>query len=167
MIVPTAQSFYLLHANGEAAELITSIFSVGSMSDITRVVVLSREFNNDIEPINELDASIETLKAGMSPTVSETIEFNPLYIPSKREALDEVLEGELKASALHFTGMKGNPFAIKSIEIAEHGEPLITAIVHYKQFELPACEDIISDQKTLRIQYWLILRTLTSCTTRC
>ena len=150
MIVPTAQSFYLLHAKGEAAELITSIFSVGSMSDITGVVVLSREFNNDIEPINELDASIETLKCGMSPTVSETVEFNPLYIPSKREALDEVLEGELKAESMIFTGMNGNPFAIKSIEIAEHGESLITAIVRYQPFDLPGYEDIIGNQQTLQ-----------------
>lgn len=149
MIQAPTPAFYVVRASGEAAELITAVFSPGSMGDITDVIVLSDEFSNDIEPINELDESLQTLKSGLSPDLIESCEFNPLYIPMSIDALDDALEVEQKSDSVRFSAMDGNPFAVKIVEFSTQFEPLLTATVSYKQFDLPGYEHIMEKQKTL------------------
>jgi hypothetical protein len=148
MIVAPTQSFYIIRATGEAAELITSVFSPGSMLDITDIVVLSNEFRNDIEPINELDASLEIIKSGLGSEVVHTEIFNPLYIPMSLDALDEVLENEGSADHMRFVGMGGNIFAVKSVTIESGENKLIAGTVSYQPFDLPSYETIMQNQTT-------------------
>lgn len=150
MIHSPSPSFYLLRANGEAAELIASVFSPGTTSDIVDVVVLSKEFNNDIEPILELDASIEALKGGLAGIdLDERIELNPLFLSSSKEALENALDHEPKTDGVRFTAMEGNPYVVKSTEIRSNDQELITASVAYRQFDLPSYDSLIesSNQK--------------------
>lgn len=151
MIVAPTNSFYVIRAKGEAAELITSVFSPGSMGDIVDVIVLSKDFTNDIEPINELDASMATIKSGLGSELTETVQFNPLYIPRPIDELDDALEVHQKNDNVEFTGMDGNPFAVKSIELVSNEETLINASVSYHQFQLPAYEVIMENQVTQTI----------------
>ena len=147
MIIAPTPSFYIIRAYGEAAELITSVFSPGTMGDITDVIVLSKEFSNDIEPMNELDASLVTLKEGMGSEMTEVISFNPLFIPQSMDALDDALEVEHKNDNVRFTAMDGNPFAVKIVELtALDDEPLITATVSYQQFDMPSYDTIMQSQ---------------------
>ncbi len=148
MITPSSPSFYVIQATGEAAELIASVFSPGSMGDITDVVVLSKEFTNDIEPLNELTASIETIKEGLGVDIVENVKFNPLYVPMDLEDLDDALEVEQKSDVVKFTAMDGNPFAVKIIEILANEESLLTGTVSYQQFDLPGYETIMEKQNT-------------------
>lgn len=147
MIIAPTSSFYVIRASFEAAEMITSVFSPGSMSDITGVIVLSKDFTNDIEPINELDNSLTIIKDGMGFPILENVQFNPLYIPMSIDELDDALEVHQKDDNVQFTGMDGNPFAVKTIEISgTNNEPLIAASVNYHQFQLPAYEVIMEKQ---------------------
>lgn len=148
MITPSSPSFYVIQATGEAAELIASVFSPGSMGDITDVVVLSKEFTNDIEPMNELSDSIETIKEGLGLEITENVKFNPLYIPMKIEDLDDALEVERKSDVVKFTAMDGNPFAVKIVEIIANDESVLTGTVSYQQFDLPGYEVIMEKQNT-------------------
>lgn len=156
MITPPegSNSFYLIRATGEAAELITSVFSAGSMGDITDVTVLSKEFDNDIEPINEMDATLATIKEGLGSVLVENVTFNPLFIPMHIDELDDALDVEQKTDNVRFTGMEGNPFAIKIVDItsgADGNQQLIAGTVAYQQFDLPSYNDIIDKQTNYRL----------------
>jgi len=149
MIQAPTPAFYVVRATGEAAELIASVFSPGSMGDITDVIVLSKEFSNDIEPINELDESLQSLKTGLSAELIEDCQFNPLFIPMSLDDLDDALEVEQKSDHVRFSAMDGNPFAVKIVQLSTPLEPLLTATVSYQQFDLPGYEQIMEKQKTL------------------
>lgn len=151
MIISNSPSFYVIRATGEAAELIASVFSPGTMGDITDVVVLSREFDNDIEPINELDKTLETIKEGLGSDIIENASFNPLFIPMSIDDLDDALEVEQKNDNVRFTAMDGNPFAVKIVEITSNDEPLISATVAYQQFDLPSYDVIMHNQTHSRL----------------
>ena len=151
MITPAVPSYYVIRAQGEAAELVTSIFSPRIMGDIEDVLAISKDFNNDIEPIHHLDSSVSLLKEGLiGESLREDVKFNPLYIPVKDEELYDALETEMKSDMVKFTAMNGNPFAVKMIEIdSADNERLLTGIVSYQQFDLPGYETIIDSTKTL------------------
>ena len=146
MIIAPSNSFYTVRATGEAAELIASVFSPGSMGDITDVIVLSKEYTNDIEPMNELEESIETIKSGLGSELIENTAFNPLYLPRPIDELDDALEVEVKGDNVRFTAMNGNPFAVKTVEISTTEEALLTATVCYQPFELPSYDVIMHNQ---------------------
>ena len=144
MITTASPAFYFLRINGEAAELLTSLISPKTMLDIKDAVIVSKEFTNEIEPINELDAAINTLKAGLATTdlqVSE--EFNPLYYPCSEERIDEALDVELKSDRVSFNAMEGNPFHATRIELSSNGETTIQAGVVFQPFDLPGYESIM------------------------
>lgn len=147
MIITQSPAFYVVRASGEAAELITSVFSPGSMGDIEQVLVVSRDYSNDIEPINELDTSLETIKEGLGNEIKENVVFNPLYIPMKIDDLDEAIDVEVKGDNVRFTAMDGNPFAVKTVQLSSQiAEPILLATVSYQQFDLPSY-DVIMDKQ--------------------
>lgn len=149
MITAPSNSFYMIQANGEAAELIISAFSEGVMADVVNVTVLSKEFTNDIEPIHELDFSIEALKESLGPNeLTERIRFNPLFMPMSKDDLEQVFDSESKPDAIRFAGMDGNPYIVKRVEISSPLEELINGSVLYHSFELPAYEVIMKNQNS-------------------
>ena len=149
MITAPSNAFYILNAQGEAAELITALFSPGVMGDIVDVSVLSCEFTNDIAPIHELQTSIDIIKCGLTSELVESMVFNPLYMPMPIEALDDSLEIDARSENIGFTGMNGSPYTLQLIEIKSQDAPLISAHVSYKPFDMPSYEFIMEKQNTL------------------
>jgi hypothetical protein len=155
MIITTSPAFYVIKAGGEAAELIASVFSPGSMADIEDVNVISKEYTNDIEPLNELETSLNTIKLGLLGTeITENVSFNPLYIPMNIDELDDALEVDIKNDNVRFTAMDGNPYAIKSVDmfVGPNGDKeLLAATVAYKQFQFPDYQSIMDRQQNSRL----------------
>lgn len=148
MITTSAPAFYLIKTTGEAAELLSSLISPKTMLDIKTAIVVSTEFNNDIEPIHELDSAISTLREGLHSTeLEQSEEFNPLYYPSSDERIDDVLEVELKSDRVSFNAMNGNPYHAKRIEIKAGEETTLEAAVIFQQFDLPGYETIMEGRQ--------------------
>ena len=149
MITTTSPAFYFVRTNGEAAELLTSLISPKTMLDIEAAVIISKTFTNEIEPINELDEAIGTLKSGLATTdMQVTEEFNPLYYPCTDERLDEALEVELKSDRVSFNAMAGNPYHAKRVELIANGETTVEAGVVFQPFDLPGYESIMEARQT-------------------
>lgn len=149
MITDQKDSFYILNASGEVAETLISAFSDRVLKDIESITVLSKLFDNDIEPINELSNSIDFLKEAISPGFKESSEFNPLYFPTSEEAIDDVLDPLESGNGFRFSGMNGNPFAIMSKNVNDKDDGLlIHSLTCYRQFDLPSYDELKSDQKT-------------------
>ncbi len=151
MITPEVPSFYVIRATGEAAELITSVFSPSTMADVLEVVVVSHEFSNDIEPLNEVAESLSLINEGLISTVKQTTEFNPLYVPSTAEQIDEAIDADVIGDVTKFIAMDGNPYAIASTKIETESGPLLTAVVRYNEFEIPSYDSVIKSCDELRI----------------
>lgn len=144
MITTKSPAFYFLRTSGEAAELLTSLISPKTMMDITNAVIISKEFSNEIEPIHELDAAIETIKDGLvANEIEVTEQFNPLFYPCDDERLDDALEVEMKSDRVSFNAMHGNPYHAKQIELQSNGETTIEAGVVFQPFDLPGYESIM------------------------
>lgn len=152
MIISPSESFYVIRASGDAAELIAAAFSPGTMADITDVIVLSKDFSNDIEPMNEIDETLKMIKDGLGVDLIESVMFNPLFVPRPIEELDDALEVEQKSEIVGFSAMNGNPYAVRTIELGMEDEPpMLSAIVSYHQFDLPSYEIIMKNQLTQRL----------------
>lgn len=150
MIVAPTDSFYMIQAEGEVAELITGLFSQSTMMDVEEVQVVSKEFSNDIEPTNVLDECIRSVKAELQGTLNEDVQFNPLFVPTSIENLDDALLVDQKSDIVLFSGMDGNPFILKSVSLTdENDNKLVQFTVSYVEFNLPGYEFIVEKQKSL------------------
>lgn len=148
MITPKTTAFYIVRAHEDAAELITSTISTGAMSDITDALILSIDFDNEITPINELDTALETLKCGLIGSNIELHEqYNPIYYPSTDEAFDDVVEGSPRAEQLRLTGIDGNPFIAKKLNLSSNGSSSIEAAVSFREFEFPGYDDMLEKRR--------------------
>jgi hypothetical protein len=148
MINPEVPSFYVVQATGEVAELIASVFSPTTMSDVVEVVIVSREFSNDIEPINEMSAGIEVLTPAILSEIKKTTEFNPLYVPSTPDQIDESIDADVLNDMTKFTAMGGNPYAIAQTKIRTESETLLTATVRYNEYEIPSYDTVVKSCST-------------------
>jgi len=148
MIIAPTPAFYVLNAQDDAAEIIAALVSTASMSDIVGITVVSKEFTNDIEPLNELDETVETIKLGLDGELEATEEYNPLYIPQPIELLDEALVIEQRSDNVQFSAMNGNPYAVKIVEVTANEKPMVSAFVTHKPFDLPGYETIMEKQHT-------------------
>lgn len=148
MITPPTKSFFVIHVTGEAADFITNRFSPGVTSDIREAVLISEDYDTDIEAHNGLDDAVELvrgqLRLGDARTATST-KHNPFYVPSSLAELDSMLEGE--GEDTKFVGFDGNPYTMKSIEIVSDGTPVVSARVACHQFELPSYSEILDAQE--------------------
>lgn len=148
MITPPTKSFFVMHISGEAADYITNKFSPEVTSDIREAVLISDDYENDIEATNSMDSAVDVvkkqLKKGRIKMQTET-KHNPLYVPSTPEQLENVLED--LGDNFKFTGFDGNPFTMKSVEITSNDKQLLAARVSCHQFDLPTYSEIISGQE--------------------
>jgi hypothetical protein len=153
MITPPTECFYMIQAQGEAAEIIAAKLSLGSMSDIMEAVLVSEDYNNDIQATIGLDSTIASMKQELVETqVVESTDFNPLYKPSTQDEIDEVLDGEdSKTETFRFVGMYGNPFMLKSTRLLQGEDEIITGHVSCRPFDLPSYSDIVAGQATMRL----------------
>lgn len=151
MIETSSPCFYIIQANDEAAEIITSGFSIRTTNDISSVTVRSKDFANDIEPINELDSALDMIKSSLAGPQEEHTRFNPLFFLLPDEVLDEALQLDPNTNEVHFFGLDGNPFGLKITDISINDELIISGMVTYRQFDLPTYEEIIKNQSIKRL----------------
>ena len=149
MINPPTKSFFVIHIAGEAADFITDKFSPGVTSDIREAILISDDYESDIEAHNRFDLALDVvrkqLRKGKIKMQMET-KHNPLYIPSTQSELDKVLDTEDADEEIKFVGFEGNPFTMKSVEIVSNNTPIVNARVACHQFDLPPYSEIISGQ---------------------
>lgn len=150
MITPPTKSFFVIHAAGEAADFITNKFSPEVASDIREAVLISDDYETDIEAHNRMDDAMEVVRKQLRKgkiKVSTETKHNPLYVPSTQAEIDSVLEGEESTESFKFVGFDGNPYTMKSIELSTNFMPIISARVACHEFDLPSYNDIVSGQQ--------------------
>lgn len=148
MISPKVPCYYAIHSKDEAAELIAAMFSPAVMVDIADVVVVSKLFDNDIEPIHEMDAAIEIITSAVAGEISAEEQFNPLYLPNSSSELHDMFDTiDGRNDALAFVGMNANLFVVKLTQVnsALTDDSLISAVARYQQFELPSYSEIFDE----------------------
>lgn len=148
MIVAPTSCFFLVKAQGEAAVQVVSSISPGAANDIESVILLSSDFKSDIDAANKMHASIDSIsKQSLIPEhlLQTTEQYNPLYIPSEPSAVDEMLQLDARTDGIKFTGMHGNPFTFKTVEILQNFSPVIQGKIEYHPFDLPSYSEIIQE----------------------
>lgn len=149
MITIPTECFYVIKTSNEAANLVTSILSKHASKDIETVYLTSDNFSNDIAATVDFNETILAIKENLNDNkLFEESELNPLYIPSTREIIDEVLDGEIKSDFYNFTGMDGSPFTLKMTCINKDDKDIISGKVACLPFHLPSYTDIFLAQKT-------------------
>jgi len=152
MISPPTSSYYCIHVRGEAVEFITSTLSPGALADIEEVMLISENFDNDIQATIGMDHTIALLKQQVHTILAEQVTFNPLFIPSSFKDLDAVLDyGDEQTKELKFTGMDGSPFTLKTVSLSEGDQEVLLGLVNCKPFHLPSYGDIIIAQQNERL----------------
>ena len=95
MINPPTKSFFVVHVTGEAADFVTNKFSPEVMSDISEAILISDDYETDIEAHNCMDTTIDGVRKALKKSkvkMKMETKVNPLYVPSTQEQLDTVLE---------------------------------------------------------------------------
>jgi hypothetical protein len=153
MINPTTDCFYVIQAEGEAASLVSEKLSASTVQDIREVILISEDFDNDIQASESLDNAIEEVKSRLGEAdLTEATTFNPLYIPSSQEAIDDVLDGDVKSESYRFVGMDGSPFTWKTVSISgSNDEELLMGKISYKPFDLPGYSEILAAHANVKI----------------
>ena len=152
MITPPTDCFYVIQVQGEAAEFVTAVLSVGAIADIKEAVLISEDFDNDIQACNGLDETMASVKVCMvDQDLTERTTHNPLYIPSTHDELDSVLDGDVKSEHFRFIGMDGNPFIMKTVSIMAGEDGLMLGKVSCKPFDLPPYSEIVANQIGMKL----------------
>lgn len=143
MIADGIHSFFTTYATEEAAHAIASLLSPSTALDIIDVTLVSEDFESDIAALNQLDSVVKSITPLLGiPEIEE--KFNPLYFPSKIEAVDELLDINMKNDAMRFTGFDNNPFTIKQINVSADGANVLIGRAIYHPFDLPSYADIVT-----------------------
>lgn len=142
--------FFTISAVDEAAHAVMGLLSPSVALDITEVSLRSDDFEHDIGALLEMDRSVEEASLAL-PKVVVSENFNPLFLPVKMEKVDELLDLHAQTDAVRFTGMDGNPFTIKLVNVKRDGSTLITAKVQYHPFDLPSYSEIVEAHERTRL----------------
>lgn len=150
MIIPPTDFYYVVRTCGEVAgAIITTLFMNGA-DDIKEVTLISSDFDNDIEATICLDETIELITDKLvNADLKTEINHNPLYKPSTREELEQVLDGE--SNDYNFIGMQGNPFILRATKISSCEEEILEGHISCKPFELPSYNDISAARANARL----------------
>jgi hypothetical protein len=151
MIPAAAECYFIAKLEGEAASNLALQFSPGAALDIEQVIMSSDVFKTDIEGISFFDQTVTALKDFSGVSLEEEIEeINPLYLPCRMDAVDEVLDIDVKRDIYQFEGLDGNPFTIKLIEAGDESSRL-EAVLRYRPFQLPGYMELSEAHQAVRI----------------
>lgn len=150
MIIAPTPCFYMLKAEGEAAHFIAESISPSTCLDIVSAIIVSQDFDNDLMAVNCLTSSIEQIRKTSKIEGLETEKYNPLYMPGDASRLDEVITFD-GAEEIQFIGMNGNPFILKTVEIADENSRSITAKVEYRPFDIPSYGEIVESANSQQL----------------
>lgn len=151
MITPPTDIFWMVRVEGEAAESVANTLSPSSMSDIKEIVLISDDFNNDIQATITLEEALSVMKAELPTEIIEHSMINPLYVPSSSQQIDDVMDGATGGESMQFIGMDGNPFTMKSVDVTLEDRQIIKGTISCKPFELPSYNEIIRNQAKVKL----------------
>lgn len=146
MISQTRFCFYSVTLFDEAAQQLSTEISTASALDILEATLVSEEFEYDIGAILALDAAVNSLQFGL-PNVEKIEKFNPMFVPAPVEELDDMMEPQVATDAVKFTGMDGNPFTIKMVNVEIDGQKLLSGKAQFYPFDLPSYSEIIQSHE--------------------
>jgi hypothetical protein len=142
-MITQAPCYYTCIAASQVAEAVVQHLNEGLVLDIESIGIVSKTYQNDVEPLVAIQNFTEMMSEELINVKAET-EYNPLYIPSSQDTVDEVFSVE-SPEKVEFTGMKSNPFAIRLDQITDARQNTIfESIVRYEEFELPTYSDVIN-----------------------
>lgn len=150
MIVAPTQCYFTALATGEGAQTLMMEISPGAAADIEEVSFLSENFDSDIQALQLLDGTIKHISGSVGGDVSVVEKFNPLYIPSPIEEVDELLDIHMRSDGLRFTGFGGDPFTLKLVDVKRDEQPLATFTARYHPFDLPLYTEIVEAHDNFR-----------------
>jgi len=153
MIDAPSACFFTIKVMDEAAQQLATEISPAASADITEVLLVSNDFEYDINALVDLDTAVNHVRQAISASnqqLSISEEFNPLYLPAGLEKLDELLELQIRSDNFRFTGFNGNPFTIKLINVNSVDHPVLTAQAQYHPFNLPSYSDILQRNEAHR-----------------
>jgi len=147
MISAPTSCFYLMKVEGEAVHSVAAELSPSTAADIEVAIFTSADFENDIVAVNSLATGFNHVKSIslLGDTLQVDERYNPLYVPSPIEKIDEMLILDPRADGVRFVGFSGNPFTLKAMEAKAGDETLISAKVDYRPFDMPAYSDIVAE----------------------
>lgn len=150
MITSPTSCFYMIKAEGEAAASMLVDLVPGCASDIDAVILLSSDFDSDISAINSLDATVKHIKDQTYLVDAEVKEeYNPLYFQSDMQKIDDAMMLDASTEGFRFTAMRGNAYALKTVEVMDGDTLLISAKIEYRPFDFPAYSEIVASNQTL------------------
>ena len=144
MIEAPTPCFFTGFLRDEAAQFMMQDLFPSVASDIEEISIISEDFDTDIEALVGLDDTAGRIKMLVASDVDISEKFNPLFIPQTLDAVDEVLESNMKNDHLKFVAFNGNPFTLKHVEMKKNDVHLVTFQAQFHPFDLPAYSEIIS-----------------------
>jgi hypothetical protein len=151
MITAPTSCFFMLRAEGEAAQQAVAEFAPRSANDIEAVVLVSADFESDVNADASLTTSMDHI-TGLSCIAADRLDvkatYNPLYVPGEMALIDETLNLDARHDNIRFVGMNGNPYTLKIIEVKDGDDTMIAAKIEYRQFEIPSYSDIVQSNKS-------------------
>lgn len=152
MITPPTDSYFMLHLSDEAAEFAASVLSLSAMNDIREAVLVSIDFESDIEAGCAFDDTVHVLKDGILQDTIEYETFNPIWLPSTPEELEGAFDSdEGKTDTVNFTAVDGSPFTMKLTTIAVDDREVMTGKLVCKPFEMPSYTDMMQEHRDMKV----------------
>jgi hypothetical protein len=144
MIIAPTNCFYHVLLNGDVARHLVQTISPQAALDIDKAFLCSADFTNDINAVNALETTLQSVQEQTSNAQVEE-KYNPLYTSNNVEALDDLLVLEPHADGVRFIGANGNPFILKTVNATVNGHLLFEAKVEYRPFDIPAYADLLHE----------------------
>jgi len=150
MIIAPTPCYFVIKAEGEAASHVICEVSPLTGNDIITAVLVSAEFDSDIQAVHHMDTATAHIAAQTPAESLETkTEYNPLYLPGDMSAVDEMLNLDPRNDGIRFVGMSGNPYLLKTVEVKNGDEQLIVGKVEYRPFDIPGYSDLVEARARL------------------
>lgn len=152
MIIAPTPCYFVIKAEGEAASHVVSEVSPLVGNDIMTAVLVSADFESDIQAVHYMDTATAHITAQTPAEAIETkTEYNPLYIPGDMSSVDEMLNLDPRNDGIRFVGMSGNPYLLKTVEVKNGDEQLIVGKVEYRPFDIPGYNEIVESRSSTHL----------------
>lgn len=144
MIIAPTSCYFVVKTDGEAAGNAVTKISPRVSADIVSAILISADFDSDIQAVQLMDqVASRILEQVPTSNVETLVKYNPLFVPSTVDSVDEVLHLEPHRDSIRFIGLDGNPFLFKTIEVKSEGQQLLLGKVEYRPFDMPSYSEII------------------------
>ena len=139
------QSFYHLHVKNQPAQALSQLLLGESGKNAASLVLVSKSFSSEIEALHELQSAL-------TPLVTEAnqlqLKFNPIYLPNESETIMDTAEFDASGEMIS-TGGFTDPFIFIKLSAIENEQELVSAYVHFHEFELPSLNKVLSTKALL------------------